>query len=158
MAQWIFDANDVEEMEYAPIPEGNHRVRINSVTETMSRTNKQMFEIVLEVSGYAGKIWDYLVFDNTDETARKRTNTKINQIAQSFGVNPQIVVQNSNVLVGKSGGIRVKHSKYNGETKANVSYYLSPEKTSALPEWKNAGGTPTAGYDIIDDEVEEVSF
>lgn len=157
MAQWIFDENDVEELDFAVIPEGNYRVRVQEVAERVSRTGKQMLELVLEVSGYAGKIWDYLVFDSTDETARKRTNNKISQIAQSFGVKPQIIPTNPQGLVGKVGGARVKHTQYNGETKANINYYLSPEKTSMLPEWKNAGGS-TANLDIEVIDEEDVEF
>ncbi len=153
MAEWIFDENDVDEVDFAVIPEGSHRVRVYEVTEKVSRTGKNMLELVLEVSGYAGKIWDYLVFDNSDATAKKRTNYKISQIAQTFGVVPQNIPKNPQVLVGKVGGARVKHSQYNGETKANIGYYLSKDKTTVLPEWKNAGGS-TADLDIevIDDE------
>lgn len=157
MAQWIFDENDVEELDFAVIPEGNHRVRVQEITEKTSRTSKSMLEIVLEVSGYVGKIWDYLVFDNTDDTARKRTNNKISQIAQSFGVKPQVIPTNPQGLVGKVGGARVKHTQYNGETKANISYYLNAEKTAALPEWKNASGS-TANMDIEVIDEEDVDF
>lgn len=158
MAQWIFDANDVEEKEFAVIPEGNHRIRVFDVEEKTSSTGKQMYEITLEVSGYAGKVWDYLVFDNTDDSARKRTNNKINSIATTFGVAPQNVVSNPNSIIGKVGGCRIKHTKYNGDTRANVSYYLNAEKTAALPAWKNASGnTANLNVEIIDDD-EDVSF
>lgn len=156
MANWVFDENDVMDNDFAPIPEGNHRVRILSTEEKVSSTHKQMIEFTLEVSGYAGRLWDYLVLDNSNDTARKRTNTKINQIAQSFGVKPQTVVTNHNSLVGKVGGVRVKHNPYNGETRANVSYYLNADKVNALPAWKNADGSTNydnLDIDVIDDDV-----
>lgn len=155
MANWIFDENDVEERDFAPIPEGNHRVRVLSCEEKLSSTHKQMIEFTLEVSGYAGRVWDYLVLDNTDETARKRTNNKISQIGQSFGVQPQLVATNSNILIGKVGGVRIKHDSYNGESRARVSYYLSADKVAALPAWKNAGGS-NANLDI--EVIDDVDF
>ncbi len=159
MANWIFDANDVEERNFTPIPEGNHRVRVLSVEEQFSKTQKQMLKLTLEVSGYAGKVWDYLVFDGTDETARKRTNTKIQQIAESFGVNPNVVVAQIQGLVGKVGGVRIKHENYNGEANPKVSYYLDAKKTAQLPAWKNAGnGTaplPTSDFEPIGDDIVE---
>lgn len=158
MANWIFDANDVEDRGFTPIPEGNHRVRVLSVEEQFSRTQKQMLKITLEVSGYAGKVWDYLVFDGTNETARKRTNTKINQIAESFGVNPNAVVSQIQALVGKVGGVRIKHDNYNGEVSSKVSYYLDAKKTAELPAWKNAGNgsVPTVtDFEPIGDDIVE---
>lgn len=151
MANWIFDANDVEEREFAPIPEGNHRVRVLNVEEQCSRTQKQMLKLTLEVSGYSSKVWDYLVFDGSDEAARKRTNTKINQIAQSFGVNPNAVVQQMQLLIGKVGGVRIKHDNYNGEVSSKVSYYLDAKKTAELPPWKNAGSANAVSAQPIND-------
>jgi hypothetical protein len=155
MAEWIFNENDVEENNFTVIPEGDYRVRVHSTQEKTSSTGKQMIEFVFEVSGYAGRVWDYLVLDSTDETARKRTNNKISQMAHSFGVLPQAVVSNPQSLVGKVGGCRLKHSQWNGETKVNVAFYLNAEKTKALPEWKNAGGSnPSLDIEVIDDDVE----
>ena len=47
---WIFNPNDYEEKDFAPIPEGEHRVRIEDVVFKTFKTGNDGYEITLEVS------------------------------------------------------------------------------------------------------------
>ena len=74
MANWIFNPNEYEAKDFAPIPVGDHRVRVSEVSERTFNSGNQGFEIVLEVAAHNNKLWYYLVLDSTDT---KKTNQRI---------------------------------------------------------------------------------
>ena len=74
MANWVFNPSDYTTNDYAPIPAGDHRVRINDAVEKTFSSGNEGFEITLDVSGHNGKLWYYLVFDRNDP---KKTNQRI---------------------------------------------------------------------------------
>ena len=132
---WNYNSADYEENNFAPIPAGDHRVRIAKVEEKTSRTGNAMLEIVLDVSGYSSSLWYYLVFMSDNP---KMTNQKLGQVFDSFGIQPGNM--NTASWVGKVGGARTKIEKYNGEDSAKISYFLSRAKVEKLPEWKETAG------------------
>lgn len=147
MINWDFNANDVEE-SFPIIPTGDHRLRIASAEEKQSKKGLNMIELSLDVSGYPGRLYYYLVFmpDNT-----KMTNTNLSRLWDSFGIQSG----NLNIAswVGKVGAGRVKHEPYNGDMTAKVSYFLDRQKQEKLPAWveKSAGGVPaaSAGFNAL---------
>lgn len=133
---WNFSASDYEESNsFAPIPVGDHRVRIASVEEKKSSNGNDMLEIVLDVSGHSSSLWYYLVFFNDNPSM---TNQKLGQLFDSFGI--PMGDMNIRNWVGKVGGARVKHELYNGENSAKVSYFLSRSKVDKLPAWQDSPG------------------
>ena len=135
MLNWNFNADDYKENDFAPIPAGDHRVRIASVEEQKSSNGNDMLKITLDVSGHSSSLWYYLVFLHDNP---KMTNQKLGQIFDSFGITPG----NMNIAswVGKVGGCRVKHELYNGENSPKVSYFLSRSKVESLPAWQDTPG------------------
>lgn len=132
---WNFNANDYEENSFAPLPVGDHRVRIANAEEAKSKNGNDMVVLTLEVSGHSSSLWYYLAFmpDNP-----QMTNQKLGQIFDSFGITPGDM--NIKNWEGKVGGARVKHEQYNGETSAKVSYFLSRSKVDKLPAWQDSPG------------------
>lgn len=132
---WNFNANDYEESSFAPLPVGDHRVRIANAEETKSKNGNDMVVLTLEVSGHSSSLWYYLVFmpDNP-----QMTNQKLGQIFDSFGITPGDM--NIKNWFGKVGGARVKHEMFNGENTAKVSYFLSRSKVDKLPAWQDSPG------------------
>lgn len=128
---WDFNANDYQEMEFTPIPVGDHRVRIANVEEKKSSNGNDMLVLTLDVSGHNGSLWFYLVFMPTNPQI---TNQRLGQIFDSFGI-AQGDMNTAN-WIGKVGGARVKHEQYNGETSAKVNYFLSRSKVENLPAWQ----------------------
>ncbi len=156
MANWNFNAEEVEVIDFAPLAVGDHRVRIAVVEETTSKSGNEMFKIVFDVSGHNGSLWYYLVLmaDNT-----KLTNTKLSQFWNCFGL-PAGNFQ-TNTWVGKIGAVRVKHEQYNGENQAKVAYLLDKDKQESLPVWVEPsnkasytgnGATPLS-VEVNDDEL-----
>ena len=152
MINWNFNSADYEESNsFAPIPVGDHRVRIANAEEKRSNNGNDMVVLTLDVSGHSSSLWYYLVFmpDNP-----QMTNQKLGQIFDSFGITPGDM--NIKNWLGKVGGARVKHEKYNGEDTAKVAYFLSRSKVEKLPAWADApgkasvtGGSATAGFTEI---------
>ena len=145
MANWIFNPNEYSAEEFAPIPVGDHRVRISDVVERTFSTGNDGFEITLDVSGYASKLWFYLVLDRSDT---KKTNQRIGDFFGSFGI-MDFDLSHYRGWIGKIGGVRVKHEEYNGEQKAKVAFCLSKKNQDKLPPWKGNGTeyTPSAYTD-----------
>lgn len=151
MANWTFNPNDYTANDFAPIPTGDHRVRINDVVEKTFSSGNEGFEITLDVSGHNGKLWFYLVFDRNDT---KKTNQRIGAFFESFGIG-DFDLSHYRGWIGKIGGVRVKHEEYNGANTAKVAFCLSRKNQEKLPAWKGEaqpsvpsayGGTATTNY------------
>jgi hypothetical protein len=138
MANWIFNPNEYTANDYAPIPAGDHRVRINDVVEKTFSSGNEGFEVTLDVSGHNGKLWFYLVLDRNDT---KKTNQRIGSFFESFGIG-DFDLSHYRGWIGKIGGVRVKHEEYNGATSAKVAFCLNRKNQEKIPAWK--GESPTA--------------
>lgn len=132
---WNFNAEDYQENDFAPIPAGDHRVRIAKAEEAKSKNGSDMVVLTLDVSGHSSSLWYYLVFMPSNP---QMTNQKLGQIFESFGITPGDM--NLNNWVGKVGAARVKHEAYNGEQTAKVSYFLTKKKQETMSEWKEPAG------------------
>ena len=135
---WTFNPNEYTTNDFAPIPQGDHRVRISDVAEKKFSSGNEGFEITLDVSGHSGKLWYYLVFDHNDT---KKTNQRIGAFFESFGIG-DFDLSHYRGWIGKIGGVRVKHEDYNGSPSAKVAFCLSKKNQEKLPAWK--GDAPTA--------------
>lgn len=152
MTSWIFNPNDYEAKDFAPIPVGDHRVRISEVSERTFNSGNQGFEIVLEVAAHNSKLWYYLVLDPTDT---KKTNQRIGTFFDSFGIT-DVNLAHYRAWVGKVGAARVKHEDYNGSARAKVAYFIAREKQDKLPEWQGSGSAASASSTfppISDDDL-----
>jgi len=152
---WNFNQSEAQEMNFTPVPIGNHRVRIEEVIEKTSKQGNPMYEIKLKASGHGGFIWYYLVFDQGNSAI---TNTKLMQIFESFSI--PVGNLEPHVWKGKVGAIRVKHEEYNGEVRAKVQYFLSQEQMANLPAWQDSAGVASATNnnapfaEIKDDDIQ----
>ena len=158
MANWTYNPNDYKENDFAPIPAGDHRVRINDVIEKTFNSGNSGFEITLDVSGHNSKLWFYLVLDPADT---KKTNQRLGAFFESFGIT-DYDLSHYRGWIGKIGGVRVKHEEYNGENRPKVAFCLSKKNQEKLPAWKgeaqatvpNAYGGNTPGFvDIPNDDT-----
>ena len=151
MANWIFNKAEYEEQDFAPIPAGDHRVRISEVIEKTFSSGNEGFEITLDVSGHNSKLWFYLVLDASDT---KKTNQRIGSFFDSFGI-ADVNLANYRAWTGKVGAVRVKHEEYMGETKAKIAYCISRSKQDKLPEAKFSAAAhgDFAPIDIDDSEL-----
>lgn len=132
MANWIFNKDEYVEQDFAPIPAGDHRVRINDVVPKKFNSGNEGFEITFDVSGHNSKLWFYLVLDASDT---KKTNQRIGQFFDSFGItDPDL--SHYRGWIGKIGGARVKIEPYNGEDRAKVAFCLARKNQDKLPAWK----------------------
>ena len=153
---WSYNPSEYEENSFAPIPAGDHRVRINEVSERTFKSGNPGFEIVLDVSGYGGKLWYYLVVDLSDS---KKTNQRLGGFFDSFGITDYNLAHFQS-WVGKVGAVRVIHEEYNGEQQAKVRFCLARSKQDKLPAPKFGGtanvtsGANAGGFAPVDDDFE----
>lgn len=139
MGNWNYNENDYKESKIT-IPAGDHRVRMASVTPKISKSSgNPMYEIVFDVSGYAFKIYYYLVFS---PDGAKRVNGSIGSIKESFGVTPNVDPElTPSGWVGAVGAAKVKLE----DDKPRISYFIEKSKQDKLPAWveKSTGQTPS---------------
>lgn len=155
MANWVFNPSDYSANDFAPVPAGDHRVRISDVVEKKFSSGNEGFEITLEVSGHNSKLWFYLVLDSADT---KKTNQRIGTFFESFGIG-DFDLSHFRGWIGKIGGVRVKHEEYNGNMQAKVAFCISRKNQDKLPAWQqngntipNAyGGTANANFETVDE-------
>ena len=132
MIDWKYNPENYNADGYELIPAGDYRVRIDEAVEKVSQTGKDMVRMKLKVNGYNSPIWFYLVFDNTSEDGRKRTDQRLGSIYDSFGI-PRGNL-NFSEWQGKIGGARLKNrTDANGDMRSEVHYFLSRKKTDILP-------------------------
>ena len=135
MANWTFDPSQYQEQNFALIPVGDHRVRIEDVVERQFKSGNVGFEITLAVNGYNSKLWFYLVLDPSNP---QQTNQRLGEFFLSFGITT-LTVGNGRQWIGAAGAVRVKHEEYNGAMSAKVAYCLNPKNQEKLPPWKGSG-------------------
>ena len=146
---WTYNPADFTEQDFTPIPEGNHRVRIEEAIYKTFKSGKDGYEITLSVSGYSGRLWYYLVLDPSDV---KKTNQKIGAFFESFGIADHDMNHYRN-WAGKVGAVRVKHENYNGEQQAKVAFCLSKRNQDKLSPAKFADAVPSPVPAIEDSEL-----
>lgn len=121
-----------ESTGFKPIPEGAHRIRIESAEKAQSKTGKDMLTLKFQVSGYNSRLFHYIVFlpDRPEITNRNLT--------QFFDAFPGIKEGNFNTQTwpGQVGACVVKHEDYNGSPSAKVRYFIHKDKQGNLPPWK----------------------
>lgn len=136
MATWNYDPSQYSEKNFEIIPVGDYRVRIADVVEKTFKSGNQGYEITLDVNGYNGKLWFYLVLDPSNP---QQTNQRIGDFFNSFGItNP--AMGTGKQWIGSVGAVRVKHEEYNGENSAKVAYCIARSRQDKLPAWKNPSG------------------
>lgn len=130
--EWNYNPNDYTERSFELIPIGDHRVRISDVTERTFKSGNEGYEMILEVSGYKGRLWYYLVLDRSNPS---QTNQRLGEFFESFNI-PDYSMGTGKQWIGQVGGVRVKHELYNGNNSAKVQYLLTQERQSKLPPWQ----------------------
>ncbi len=138
MAAWIFNPDNFSEKSYELIPEGVHRVRIEKAEDTVTRsTDKNMIKLTLAVSGYNSKLWSYIVLDDSNSEAVKRTDQILGTVFSSFNIADHTM--NLPDWEGKVGGVRVRHKKdAQGIERAEVAYFLYGKEVEKLPDWQES--------------------
>lgn len=155
MTNWTFNPADYSANDFAPIPAGDHRVRIADVVEKTFGSGNEGFEITLDVSGHSAKLWFYLVLDRNDT---KKTNQRIGTFFESFGIG-DFDLSHYRGWIGKIGGVRVKHEEYQGETKAKVAFCLNRKNQDKLPAWKgDALVAPAPVFETVTDNSTDLPF
>ena len=150
MANWTYDPSQYQEKNFELIPVGDYRARISDVTEKTFRSGSQGYEITLDINGYNGKMWFYLVLDPSNP---QQTNQRIGDFFNSFGItNPSLGTGKQ--WIGTVGAVRIKHEEYNGQNTAKVAYVIARSRQDKLPAWKNEGVAPTAAPSANFENVE----
>ena len=119
----------------------------------MSSKGDQMIALTLEVNGYKKKpVLDWVIFKDSDEEKRQKTNQKLGRIFDSFQIKPGDL--NPADWEGKDGGafIYITEEEYQGsKRKVNrVRNYLIRETVETLPFWE--GIVSDEGVNLDDPE------
>ena len=133
MINWNYNAADFKQHESTNvlIPEGDHRVVVSRVTVKTYSSGNDGFEIMLDISGYPGKIWHRIILDPNNP---EKTNQHLGKFFESFGItNYDLNCYES--WEGKDGAVRVKHDSYNGSITAKVLFYITRAYQAKLPAW-----------------------
>lgn len=113
------------------IPEGNHRIRIESAEKAVSKSGNDMLVLQFSVSGHKGKIYHYITF-MADKP--EITNRMLTQFFDSFKDIPEGDLNTAH-WIGCVGACAIKHEEYNGNTNAKINYFIHKDKQGNLPNW-----------------------
>lgn len=141
-SQFAFNPDEYEERSFEPLPAGKYRVRIDNVEPKKSKNGNPYFAFELAVSGDNRKLWHNMVLT----ADKKMTNDKLGAFFKAFGIT-DFNLNNWAKWPGKIGGakVRIRPADDNFEARAEVHYFLSPEETAKLPEWKEPENGMMAG-------------
>ena len=139
MINWTYNSNDfkINENTNALIPEGDHRVVVSRVTIKTYSSGNDGFEIMLDVSGFNGRLWHRIIMDPSNP---EKTNHHLGKFFESFGIT-NYDLNDYESWVGKDGAVRVKHDSYNGSMSAKVLFCITRADQAKLPAWKEPVGT-----------------
>ena len=132
MINWTYNAKDFKINENTLIPEGDHRVVVSRVTIKTYSSGNDGFEIMLDVSGYPGKLWHRIIMDPSNP---EKTNHHLGKFFESFGIT-NYDLNCYDEWVGKDGAVRVKHDNYNGSMSAKVLFCITRAYQAKLPTWE----------------------
>ncbi len=146
---WNYDPSQYQEKTFEIIPAGDYRARIFDVVERKFNSGNEGYEMTLEISGQASKLWFYLVLDPSNVA---RTNQRIGEFFDSFGItNP--AMGTGKQWIGAVGAVRIKHEQYEGKNTAKVAYCIAKNRQDKLPAWEGSTVTPTAeAFEPIPDD------
>lgn len=137
MINWNYNAADFKQHESTYIiPEGDHRVVVSRVTIKTYSSGNDGFEIMLDVSGYPGKLWHRIIMDPANP---EKTNHHLGKFFESFGIT-NYDLNCYEDWVGKDGAVRVKHDTYNGSISAKVIFCITRAYQAKLPAWREPEG------------------
>lgn len=134
MINWTYKSEDFKINENSLIPEGDHRVVVSRVTVKTYSSGNDGFEIMLDVSGYPGKLWHRIIMDPMNP---EKTNHHLGKFFESFAIT-NFDLNNYESWVGKDGAVRVKHDTYNGSVSAKVLFCITRAYQDKLPAWGEA--------------------
>ena len=137
MINWTYNATDFKINENSLIPEGDHRVVVSRVTIKTYSSGNDGFEIMLDVSGYSGKLWHRIIMDPMNPD---KTNHNLGKFFESFNIT-NYNLNDYESWVGKDGAVRVKHDSYNGSMTAKVLFCITRAYQAKLPAWGQAAPT-----------------
>jgi len=133
MINWEYNPKDYGKIE--PITPGDYRVRIEKAEEQVSKSSgKDMIKLTLKVSGHSQKAFTYIVFDNTSDEGRARTNRTLRSFFDSFGIEPGNF--NTYEWEGKVGAVQILNETYNGTLQTKVGFFIYRDKQDSLPAWQ----------------------
>lgn len=144
MANWTFDPSQYQERNFELIPVGDYRLRIADVVEKTFKSGNPGYEITMDVSGHASKVWFYLVLDASNPA---QTNQRLGEFFDSFGIANK-TTGTGKQWVGSVGAGRIKHDEYNGKTSAKVAYLIARNRQDKLPAWQNNGAQAPAAPQV----------
>lgn len=151
---WTYNPADYSENDFAPIPEGDHRIRIEEVNEKTFRSGNEGYEITLSASGYNSRIWYYLVLNPDDP---QKTNQRIGAFFDSFGITDPDM-DHFRAWEGKIGAAHVKHEEYNGNTNAKIHYFIKKSKQDKLPPWKEISDEKEASAPVLNTSDDDLPW
>ncbi len=137
MINWTYNAKDFKINGSSLIPEGDHRVVVSGVKVKTYSSGNDGFEIMLDVSGYSGKLWHRIIIDPTNPD---KTNHHLGKFFESFDIT-NYDLNDYESWVGKDGAVRVKHDSYNGSMTAKVLFCITRAYQAKLPTWGQAAAT-----------------
>ena len=137
MIDWTYKAEDFKINENTLILEGDHRVVVSRVTVKTYSSGNDGFEIMLDVSGYPGKLWHSIIMDPSNS---EKTNHHLGKFFESFGIT-NYDLNRYDEWVGKYGAVRVKHDTYEGAVSAKVIFCITRAYQVKLPPWREPAGT-----------------
>lgn len=115
-----------------------------------------MIKMVLKVSGYEGNVWNYMVFNNTDDEARRRTDNNLGRIFDSFSI--QQGDFNLEDWKGKVGAASIKNEPDNkGTMRAVIAWFIQRNKQDTLPTWQEHR-TAQINPEMVDIDEEHIPF
>lgn len=140
MANWTFDPSQYQERNFELIPVGDYRLRIADVVEKTFKSGNSGYEITMDVSGHASKVWFYLVLDSSNHA---QTNQRLGEFFDSFGIKT-FTTGTGKQWIGAVGAGRIKHDEYNGKTSAKVAYLIARNRQDKLEPWKSVATATVA--------------
>ena len=130
---WNYNQANYNEQSYNLLNQGNYKVRIMSVRETIAKNGNEGLEITFEVDGHNNKL-KYFIWYNRDCPAN--TDRKLGELFESFAIT---IDERSycESWVGKTGAVNVIHDDYKGHKIAKVAFCIKRDVQSGMAHSPN---------------------
>jgi len=125
MSRYI-KSNFPEDKEFELLPEGEHIVKVEAVTEKQSKSGNDMIEFELKSIPEGQLLWLYALNTGNNRWMLKKVIQAITGVKQPHG-DVSIDIDD---LIGRRMKVVVEHELYNGQLKAKVKDVIVQEENS----------------------------
>ena len=122
------------------LPPGDYLCRIRNADYMTAQSGCEMIRVEFDVSGHQARVYYYLPLREATLEEHQQTDQRLGELFAACGIDPaKVEPMNLENWIGKTCGVHVKQTTYNGEKRNAFHYFIERSAARAMFAQKPAG-------------------